>query len=163
MRVSVEEVSPGLGRWVANVWDRHGQSVAMAFSDVSADDAEDQLLRGIGGSNAAPIEGKRGQLMLMAAFRYCLGRRTYIVDDCIKWLTRWWGHITDHDRVLIVKDIVSTLMDDEAGDGCDAVQWRMFAMWALARMSFEEQDDIRRALAWKHAEWPLPEDVGDDL
>ena len=75
---------------------------------------------------------------------------------------QWWNSIEGHGRVLIVKDIVSALMDDEAGDGCDAAQWRMFAVWALARMSSDEKDDIRKALAWKNAKWPLPEGGEED-
>ena len=44
MRISVKEVAPGLHRWVASLRNPWGVVVASAFSNNSADDAEDQLL-----------------------------------------------------------------------------------------------------------------------
>lgn len=44
MRISVDEVKRGLGRWVARVHNQYGEAVLTAFSNVSEKDAEDQLL-----------------------------------------------------------------------------------------------------------------------
>ena len=38
---------------------------------------------------SAPHYGRDG-LMAIAAFRYCLGRQTYIVGDCAEWLCEQW-------------------------------------------------------------------------
>ncbi len=47
MRTSVDEVKKGLGRWVARFHNRHGYVICHAFSNKSADDAEDLLVRKI--------------------------------------------------------------------------------------------------------------------
>jgi hypothetical protein len=48
MRTSVEEVSGDIGRWVARLHNRWGTVVCYAFSNKSADDAEDCLIWKIG-------------------------------------------------------------------------------------------------------------------
>jgi hypothetical protein len=49
MRTSVDEVSRGIGRWCAKLLDKYGNVVEHAFSDRSADDAEDLLIGKIAG------------------------------------------------------------------------------------------------------------------
>jgi len=75
-------------------------------------------------------------IMVVAAFRYCLGRRTYIVQDCVNWLIDYWPQFN-----LGVKQIISRDLEDEfakeeirlkegdpftfssLGDNCDKVEW----------------------------------------
>ncbi len=47
MRTSVEELTKGIGRWVARFHNRHGYVICHSFSNISADDAEDRLVRKI--------------------------------------------------------------------------------------------------------------------
>ena len=47
----------------------------------------------------------RGDLMAVAAVRYCLGRMSYIVGDCADWLCEQWPNIEPKMRAVIERDI----------------------------------------------------------
>lgn len=70
------------------------------------------------------IEWGFQNLMVIAAFRYCLGRRTYIVSSCVDWLLFWWDDLDDVTKNLIVKEIQEALDRDWAGDDCDVDCWK---------------------------------------
>lgn len=63
-------------------------------------------------------------LMVLAAFRYCLGRRTYIVGSCVDWLLSYWDEIDDWTKVLIIKEIKLAAELGHLGDECDADDWK---------------------------------------
>lgn len=73
----------------------------------------------------------RNDLMAVAAFRYCLGRRTYIVDDCVSWLIEQWPNIHENAKICIQRDLEYAFQQDEAkmfeysplGDACDKAAW----------------------------------------
>ena len=76
----------------------------------------------------------RDDLMAVAAFRYCLGRMTYIVSDCACWLIEQWPNIAENARKVIQRDLEDAFKrDDEAradgndykplGHDCDRMQW----------------------------------------
>ena len=76
----------------------------------------------------------RDDLMAVAAFRYCLGRMTYIVSDCADWLIEQWPNIAENARKVIQRDLEEAFKrDDEAredgqdykplGHDCDRAQW----------------------------------------
>lgn len=57
----------------------------------------------------------RGELMVLAATRYCLGRQSYIVGDCADWLIEQWPNISENMRDLLRRDIEAEFRrDDEA-------------------------------------------------
>ena len=101
------------------------------------------------------LEGTNGQLMVMAAHRYCLGRRSYIVGACIEWLRTWWPSFDDGTRSVIVGDTIAALMDHEAGDYGDVRDWMVFARWAYEQLSPADQQQCADSLAWKCRPWPL--------
>ncbi len=80
-------------------------------------------------------------LMIVAALRYCLGRRSYIVRDCVDWLDAHWDAIPERTRAIIQRDIDEEFWrDNEArasehgwrplGDDCDRAQWaRLRRKW----------------------------------
>jgi hypothetical protein len=77
-----------------------------------------------------PLHGLNGQLMAIAAHRYCLGRQTYIVSCCVEWLKAWW-RMVDHDtRNVILRDTAEALARNEAGAPMDAQDWQGFLDWA---------------------------------
>jgi hypothetical protein len=103
-----------------------------------------------------PIEGLDGQLMVMAAHRYCLGRQTYIVSSCIDWLRLWWPKFERNTRRVIVRDTIDALQHDNAGSPtCDVPGWRELARWAYGELPKEDQDWCVNALAHNGKEWPL--------
>lgn len=80
--------------------------------------------------------------MAMAAVRYCLGRRTYIVSSCVEWLFVQWENFDEHTKTIIKRDIEEEIKrDDEArdgnhphlplGDDCDRLEWlKCRQLWA---------------------------------
>jgi hypothetical protein len=88
-----------------------------------------------------------GGLMSMAAFRYCLGRMTYIVTECVDWIIPNWDNFHPSIRVLIELELEEAFVKDDdmrqepydAGGGdfylplghdCDRRQWeRVRKLW----------------------------------
>ena len=57
----------------------------------------------------------RDQIMVLAAVRYCMGRRTYIVGDCAEWLIAQWPNFNEHTRAIIQRDLEEEFdRDDKA-------------------------------------------------
>ena len=74
----------------------------------------------------------RGQLMALAAVRYCLGRSSYIVGDCADWLITIWPELSVDTRAIIRRDIEDAFNQDDLsralldsykplGDDCDQI------------------------------------------
>jgi len=62
-------------------------------------------------------------LMVVAAFRYCLGRRTYIVGSCVEWLKCYWHEFDANSKIIIAREIKECLEKGWAGDECDVEDW----------------------------------------
>lgn len=73
-------------------------------------------------------------LMVTAAFRYCLGRRTYIVGECANWLVQHWNEFRPQTRELIQRELAEAFVHDNKarhegesfkplGDDCDRAEW----------------------------------------
>lgn len=89
---------------------------------------------------SAPLNFGRGDLMALAAVRYCLGRMSYIVGDCADWLCEQWPNIKPSARNTIERDIREAVQrDDESrrdgrehhplGMDMDRAEWlRVLAM-----------------------------------
>lgn len=103
----------------------------------------------------SPFSSHDGQLMVMAAHRYCLGRRTYIVGACCEWLRANWGEFEDQTKANIVRDTVLELMDDGGADICDIANWTSFARFAYDELSEEKQQWVKDAVSYKGKDWPL--------
>lgn len=84
----------------------------------------------------------RDHLMVIAAVRYCLGRMTYIVGDCVAWLIRIWDELPANTKATIRCDIEEAFTRDDEdragkrdykalGHDCDRQQWeRVRRLWA---------------------------------
>jgi len=89
------------------------------------------------------------ELMVIAAFRYCLGRRTYIVETCAEWIVKMWPVFSKGNRMLIVRDLEEAFREDDRqraegdryktlGDDCDRRAWeKVRALWTLERKAGE--------------------------
>ncbi len=102
-----------------------------------------------------PLRGTNGQLMILAALRYCLGRRSYIVGVCQEWLTCYWSLINNETRARLIRDVIVALMDDEAGDKFEFESWRKFALFGWARLSNEKRAWLKNDVSFKKKAWPL--------
>lgn len=102
-----------------------------------------------------PILGTNGQLMVMAAHRYSLGRRSYIVSSCIEWLTDNWKSFDTNTRTVIVRDTVEALMDNMAGSDIDFREWKYFAESKFAQLQPDDQKSVFESVQHKNKPWPL--------
>lgn len=87
------------------------------------------------------------QMMVIAAFRYCLGRMTYVVEDCARWIITNWDQFSDNTKFVIQRDLEEEFRrDDEAreigstykplGQDCDRNQWeRVRSLWSNLDLS----------------------------
>jgi hypothetical protein len=80
-------------------------------------------------------------LMVIAAFRYCLGRMTYIVGDCASWLIKIWPYLSKETQNIIKRDLEEAFTRDDEdreagrdykalGHDCDRAEWsRVRKLW----------------------------------
>ena len=84
-------------------------------------------------------------LMPVCAFRYCLGRQTYVVGECCKWLRASWALLPENARILIARELAEAIEADDRdrerggsykrlGDDCDRRNW-------VALMEFIKEAD----------------------
>lgn len=62
--------------------------------------------------------------MLVSAFRYALGRATYITSDTAGWLQKYWHVLPTHFRQQIHRDIQAAIEGNRAGHDCDIAEWQ---------------------------------------
>ena len=89
-----------------------------------------------------PVYG-RGDIMVIAAMRYCLGRSTYIVSDCCEWLIAHWNTFEQGTRDTIQRDIERAFRQDNddrthnstikaLGHDSDREEWeRVRNLWSI--------------------------------
>lgn len=71
-------------------------------------------------ATSTPRPWGRADLMATAAVRYCLGRSSYIVGDCVDWLIEQQTRIEPAALRIIVRDIREAMQrDDEARERGD--------------------------------------------
>jgi hypothetical protein len=102
-----------------------------------------------------PLHGTNGQLMVMAAHRYCLGRKSYIVSSCQDWLKKFWEDFEENTQNVIIRDTLEALIDGDAGDDFHKETWRFFAEWGWKQMSSESRKWCREGLAYKSNSLPI--------
>ena len=70
------------------------------------------------------IETDDDRLVLIAAFRYALGRMSYM-PSVVAWVIRGcWNDLPEHDRKLIKREIAEAIDRGHAGMACDVNTWR---------------------------------------
>jgi len=62
--------------------------------------------------------------VLLSAFRYALGRQTYIVNSIVKNILNNWNDISDKLKNLMKREIQEAIDTNEAGMDCDVKEWR---------------------------------------
>lgn len=69
------------------------------------------------------MQGTNGQLMVMAAHSYCLGRQSYIVGSCIDWIYAWRDEFEDNTINVILRDTIDAIDQNLAGSEYDKESW----------------------------------------
>jgi len=67
------------------------------------------------------------------AFRYCLGRKTYAVSDCVDYLIKYWDYFSDIDKQLIHKEIKNAIFDNKIGNDIDKQEWTKILNLSLVK------------------------------
>ena len=70
------------------------------------------------------IENDDDRLILIAAFRYALGRCSYMPSVVAGVLAQCWDDLTEHERRLIRREIAKAIERGRAGMDCDVAAWR---------------------------------------
>lgn len=83
-----------------------------------------------------------GQMVLIGAHRYALGRATYAVSCIAEWLLANREAIEDSTRFTMVRDTVEALNRDGAGMDCDRKVWKGFVDELLPTLSPEQRRRI---------------------
>ena len=84
----------------------------------------------------------RGDLMAVAAVRYCLGRSSYIVGDCCEWLPQAWPTLSESARNIIKRDVEEAFRDDDESRA-DGNQYHRLGM-NIDRAQWEKMRDLWR-------------------
>lgn len=100
------------------------------------------------------LENINDQLMVMAAHRYCLGRRSYIVGACIQWAVETWEQMEENTQNVLLRDTAEALMDNCAGSSCDIKEWKMLLQWGMEQVTERQKRWIIEAVA--HHDEPFP-------
>jgi len=53
------------------------------------------------------------QLMVIAAFRHCLGSKTYMSGACVQWLLDNWAQLTEKCRSVIIRELEEAFRFDD--------------------------------------------------
>jgi len=62
--------------------------------------------------------------IVLYAFRYCLGRRSYAVGDCVDFLIKNWDKLELNLKQIILKEIEEAKKDGDLGMDIDVDQWQ---------------------------------------
>lgn len=86
--------------------------------------------------------------MLICATRYCIGRMTYVVQDCCRWIKERWPTLSDHTKKIIFKDLDQAVQRDKVycdknpgetshclGSEMDKVRWVELHTWLKETMT----------------------------
>lgn len=63
----------------------------------------------------------KDELLWLGAFRYALGRRTYIVSETVETILTYWDEIPKKIQKTIIKEIQEK---SDLGDESDEKQWK---------------------------------------
>lgn len=107
-------------------------------------------------------------LMVLAAFRYCLGRMTYIAGVCADWLVDKWPELPPRSKALIRTELDRAFVQDDEdratgasfkalGWDCDRAAWeKVRALWAGEQPPAQPCEptpaELARRMKWLAAE-----------
>ena len=70
------------------------------------------------------LKFREDRLVLLCAFRYALGRRTYVVSEMVHEIISNWDRIRTQDKEIIKRDInAHKELYGDLGDTCDEEEW----------------------------------------
>lgn len=64
------------------------------------------------------------EIVLSCAFKYALGRRTYVTGAVADEIIKNWDKLKQGKRELFKREIQEAIDNQDAGDDCDIESWR---------------------------------------
>ena len=103
------------------------------------------------------IESTNDHLMVMAAVRYCLGRKSYIVSSCIEFLNSHWDtQLQIADKRIIIRDIAEYLQDYyRPDDTFDYTYWKTFGQSKYLLLPESEKKFIKDQMEYRNKPFPF--------
>ena len=89
------------------------------------------------------------QMMALAAFRYCLGRRSYIVGICVDWIRLMWSSFSKDTQFIILRDIIEAYLDGCTGMDMDTIDWLKVLQDKIKTLNLDSLEALRRSVQWK--------------
>jgi len=81
-------------------------------------------------------------ILAFSAFRYALGRKTYITASVSHILMAQAEHLEDNTRQLIIREIKGSIERGEAGMSMDADEWSYLAKYLEERQYEKKKDRV---------------------
>jgi len=72
------------------------------------------------------IQNDDDRLVLICAFRYALGRMTYVPGVIAEEVKKQWLNLNSGDRELIKREVKEAIDHKAAGMDCDVRTWQQF-------------------------------------
>ena len=69
-------------------------------------------------------------MITIAAFRYALGRSSYIVSEMVEWLMKFWNEFDAKTRKILLEETEKAVMVGSCGEECDQREWERFLEFA---------------------------------
>ncbi|HHA18134.1 MAG TPA: hypothetical protein ENK70_00300 [Methylophaga sp.] len=70
------------------------------------------------------IERIHDRVILFCAFRYALGRQTYVVSDAVTAITECWDTIPPSEQLSYHREINEAIHTKRAGMDMDILEWK---------------------------------------
>jgi hypothetical protein len=67
---------------------------------------------------------KPNTTIVFCAFRYALGRSTYVVAEIVEYLADNWDEVPNYDKQIIKKEIRKAILNNKAGMLQDIRLWK---------------------------------------
>ena len=64
------------------------------------------------------------RLITICAFRYALGRMTYVTEHVSSYILDNWDEFSDQDKALFQREIKDAIENNLAGHQCDIDSWK---------------------------------------
>ena len=80
------------------------------------------------------------ELIYLCAFRYALGRKTYIVSVVADWLKNHSDELSNTAKNLIIKEIENPLFG--LGHNCDEGKWRELKVYLKNKLESELKNNL---------------------
>lgn len=75
-------------------------------------------------------------LITLAAYRYALGRESYIVGDIVDWIIEHWHEMDQKTLHIILDETEQALHLGSCGSDCDVQEWERLLKFAEKKCKF---------------------------